>query len=48
MDLARWEEIFEKEISEVASVDDPAHDLLHFRRVVAMSQTPLLSGKGSI
>lgn len=38
MDLARWEEIFEKEISGVASVDDPAHDLLHFRRVVAMSK----------
>jgi uncharacterized protein len=29
-----WEELFEKKISEVATAEDPAHDLLHFKRVV--------------
>lgn len=36
--LAHWEIIFEKEVSKIASVDDPAHDLLHFRRVVEMAK----------
>ncbi|PIS10765.1 MAG: hydrolase [Bdellovibrio sp. CG10_big_fil_rev_8_21_14_0_10_47_8] len=36
--MAAWEEKFESKISEVATVDDPAHDLLHFRRVVALSK----------
>lgn len=35
MNLANWEAQFELKISEVASSDDPAHDLLHVRRVVA-------------
>ena len=34
----RWESIFERKISEVATADDPAHDLLHFRRVVSMAK----------
>lgn len=28
------EKVFEKKISEIASSEDPAHDLLHFKRVV--------------
>ena len=31
------EKILEKKISEIASVDDPAHDVLHFKRVVKMA-----------
>lgn len=34
----KWESIFERKISEVATADDPAHDLLHFKRVVAMAK----------
>lgn len=32
--MNHWEVLFEKKISEIASVEDPAHDLLHFKRVV--------------
>ena len=32
------EKILEEKIAEVASADDPAHDLLHFRRVVRMAK----------
>lgn len=38
MNLANWETQFELKISEVASVDDPAHDLLHFKRFVATAK----------
>ena len=34
MNLASWEKKFENKISEIATVDDPAHDRLHFKRVV--------------
>jgi len=33
-----WEELFENKISIVASSDDPAHDLNHFKRVVTMAK----------
>ncbi len=33
------EESLEKAISEIASSEDPAHDLLHFKRVVATAKT---------
>lgn len=33
-----FEEIFERRIAEVASTDDPAHDLLHFKRVVSLAK----------
>ena len=33
-----WEEIFKKKISEIATNEDPAHDLLHFERVVATAK----------
>lgn len=38
MTLAYWENKFENKISEVASSDDPAHDLLHFQRVVSLAK----------
>lgn len=38
MSLSQWEEKFEQKISEVASSEDPAHDLLHFRRVVHLAK----------
>lgn len=38
MNLSQWEEKFERKISEVASADDPAHDLLHFQRVVGLAK----------
>ncbi|MBK9324311.1 MAG: HD domain-containing protein [Bdellovibrionaceae bacterium] len=39
MNLTEWELKFEKRISEIASADDPAHDLLHFRRVVTLAKS---------
>lgn len=38
MSSSHWEAVFEAEIFKVASVDDPAHDILHFRRVVKMAK----------
>ena len=38
MILLDWEAKFESKISAVASCDDPAHDLLHFRRVVGLAK----------
>ena len=38
MNLSDWETKFESKISEVASSDDPAHDLLHFKRVVGLAK----------
>lgn len=33
-----WEDLFENKISIVATNDDPAHDLNHFKRVVTMAK----------
>lgn len=38
MNLNVWEEKFQNKISEIASAEDPAHDLLHFQRVVSMAK----------
>lgn len=38
MNLSEWELKFATKISEVATADDPAHDLLHFKRVVAIAK----------
>ena len=38
MRLVNWEEKFEEKISTIASADDPAHDLLHFKRVVNLAK----------
>jgi uncharacterized protein len=39
MDLNHFEKIFEAEITQRASLDDPAHDVLHFKRVVKTAKT---------
>lgn len=38
MNLIEWEAKLESKISEVASSDDPAHDILHFKRVVGLAK----------
>lgn len=38
MKLSDWESQIESKISEIASSDDPAHDLLHFKRVVGLAK----------
>ncbi len=38
MELRDWEKLFEERIAKVATADDPAHDLLHFQRVVATAK----------
>ena len=38
MNLADFEKHFESKISQVATAEDPAHDLLHFKRVVALAK----------
>ncbi len=36
--METWEKLFETKIGQVATPDDPAHDLLHFRRVVKIAK----------
>ena len=36
--ISAWEKQFESKIATIASADDPAHDLLHFKRVVQMAK----------
>lgn len=38
MELKDWEKQFEAKIAQVATAEDPAHDLLHFQRVVATAK----------
>jgi uncharacterized protein len=38
MEMLRWEALLENKIKEIASNEDPAHDLLHFRRVVKLAK----------
>lgn len=38
MDLTPWEAKFEKVIAQIATCDDPAHDILHFKRVVKLAR----------
>jgi len=38
MELQHWEELFQSKITEIATPDDPAHDLLHFKRVVSLAK----------
>lgn len=38
MHYSEFEHLIEERITKIATPDDPAHDLLHFRRVVAMSK----------
>lgn len=39
MNLYEWEPLFEAKIAEVVGAIDPAHDLLHFKRVVASAKS---------
>lgn len=36
--FAPWESLFYSKIAEIATADDPAHDILHFKRVVGLSK----------
>lgn len=36
--MEKWEELFRKKILESSAGDDPAHDLLHFKRVVSTAR----------
>lgn len=36
--MESWEKIFKLKIQEIATLDDPAHDLLHFERVVKIAK----------
>ncbi len=38
IDMNFWEKKFAEKILQVASADDPAHDFLHFKRVVEMAK----------
>lgn len=38
MNFNVWEPKFREKIAEISSLDDPAHDLLHFERVVALAK----------
>lgn len=38
MNLESWESKFEEKIIDITSSDDPAHDILHFRRVVKLAK----------
>ncbi len=46
--MKKWGQLFEKKISQVASNEDPAHDLLHFKRVVAMAKKFCLEENGNL
>jgi uncharacterized protein len=46
--LTDWESRFESKISEIASSDDPAHDLLHFKRVVGLAKYLCERENGSV
>lgn len=39
MNIQEWEPLLLAKISQVATSDDPAHDLLHFKRVVATAKS---------
>lgn len=45
--LASFERTFEKQITEIATADDPSHDLAHFKRVVTTAKK-LCSMEGGI
>lgn len=46
MNVSDWEKKFEIKISEIATVDDPAHDILHFKRVVQTAKKLCALEKG--
>src|SRR5688500_3716567 len=38
INFIQWEALFYSKISEMDAADDPAHDILHFKRVVGLSK----------
>lgn len=36
--MKNWEKLFEEKIATIATAEDPAHDLLHFKRVVRVAK----------
>lgn len=46
MELESWEAKFEQKISTIATDEDPAHDLLHFKRVVNLAKQLSQEEKG--
>lgn len=46
MNMFNWEKKFEIKISEIATADDPAHDFLHFKRVVQIAKRLCVLEKG--
>ncbi len=48
MDLSAWEIIFCNRVSEIAKSDDPAHDILHFKRVVQAAKRLCKSENGNL
>jgi uncharacterized protein len=46
--LHQWEQLFEAKIATVASNEDPAHDLNHFKRVVNMAKRLCQSEQGKM
>lgn len=46
LNMKEWEALFESQIAQIATADDPAHDLLHFKRVVATAKS-LCSQEGA-
>lgn len=46
--MNKWEKLFEERISQIATADDPAHDLLHFKRVVKTAKHLCELEKGSL
>lgn len=47
-DLNVYEPIFENKINSIATSDDPAHDILHFKRVVSLAKSFCLSEKARL
>lgn len=46
--MLTWEKLFEAKIATVASSEDPAHDLNHFKRVVSMAKRLCQSEQGKM
>jgi uncharacterized protein len=37
--MEKWEKLFKSKIQDIATTDDPAHDILHFERVVKVAKS---------
>ena len=48
MNLSDWERVFEERIRQAPGGDDPAHDILHVKRVVSLANSLCKSEAGNI